>query len=254
MNRVARVGWYLLLGTFVFVPHLGRGATVSQLDVAGVAFAACEVDLRKDRLAMHWKSDTGAVYGSLRSLSDSLRERGKTLVCGSNGGIFDEAQKPLGLYIEHGMLMRRVNRRRSGHGNFYLQPNGVFVLYSDRGEIVTTEEYVAKPDDEKRSILFANQSGPILLRDGVVNPLFTPGSANLTTRNAVCMRAPQTVVLVAALDPISFHGFAVALKNSFQCRSALYLDGSVSNFYPATRAQFARPLGILLAVTIDAAR
>ena len=197
---------------------------------------------------MYWKSDTGQIYGSLRVLDASLRAQGKKIVCGSNGGIFDESRKPLGLYIEHGTLLRRPNLRHSGYGNFYLQPNGVFLLYGERAEIVTTAEYDAKPDAEKRLIEFANQSGPVLIRDGELNPLFIPGSTNTTTRNAVCVRGPASVTLVTALDPISFHGFALALRDRFDCQSALYLDGSLSTFYPSSRLALERPLGILFAV------
>jgi len=71
----------------------------------------------------------------------------------------------------------------------------------------------------------------------------------VTTRNAICVRSPANVTLVAALDPISFYGFAVALKNRFECQSALYLDGSLSTFYPSSRLTFERPLAILFAVT-----
>jgi uncharacterized protein YigE (DUF2233 family) len=245
----SRILLSLYLAALAVLPLAASGANLIQLQVGDVTFAGCEIDLRKDKLAMHWKSDTGRIYGSLRMLDASLRKQGKTVVCGSNGGIFDESQKPLGLYIENGTLLRRPNLRRSGYGNFYLQPNGVLVLYGERAEIVTTNEYEAKSDAEKRLIEFANQSGPILIHNGELNPLFIPGSTNTTTRNAVCVRGPASVMLVAALDPINFHGFALALKDRFECQSALYLDGSVSTFYPSSRLAVERPLAILFAVT-----
>ena len=231
------------------LPPATSAATVKSLRVGDVDFAVCEIDLRKDKLAMHWKSGTGQIYGSLRALDAALRDQGKSVVCGTNGGIFDESQKPLGLYIENGMLLRRANLRRSGYGNFYLQPNGMFVLYPGRAEIVTTDEYVAKPDAETRLVEFANQSGPILVRHGEINPLFIAGSTNATTRNAVCVRGPSDVVLVAARDPINFHDFATALKDRFECQSALYLDGTLSSFYPTRGLALERPLGVLFAVT-----
>lgn len=239
----------LCLGALLLLGWSARAAEVTQLQVGAVHFAACEIDLRTDRLAMHWKSDTGQIFGSLTALDAWLRDRGRRLVCGTNGGIFDEAQKPLGLYIENKTLLRRTNLRRSGYGNFYLQPNGMFLLYPGQAEIVTTDEYQAKPDAEKRLVEFANQSGPILVRNGEANPLFIPNSPNTTTRNAVCVRNPTGVVLVATLDPINFHEFARALKDRFGCQTALYLDGTLSAFYPPQRFAFERPLGVLFAVT-----
>jgi uncharacterized protein YigE (DUF2233 family) len=239
----------LYLAVLPMLPTEALPADVTELSVGEVNFAACEIDLRTDRLAMHWKSDTGQVYGSLRALDASLHKQGKRVICGTNGGIFDESQKPLGLYIENGTILRRSNLRRNAYGNFYLQPNGVFVLYAGRAEIVTTGEYETKSDAERRLIEFANQSGPILVRYGDPNPLFAPGSPNTTTRNAVCVRGPAQVALVAAQDPITFHDFARVLKDRFRCASALYLDGSLSTFFPSTRVVFERPLGVLFAVS-----
>lgn len=243
---------YLLcacLAAVLKLPIAAWAADVTESNVGDVIFAVCDIDLHKDRLAMHWRSDTGQVYGSLGALAAALRKQGKMLVCGTNGGIFDEAQRPLGLYIENGRLLRRPNLRRNAYGNFYLQPNGVFVLYAEHAEIVTTAEYQAKPDAEKHLVVFANQSGPILIRNGELNPLFTPGSTNTTTRNAVCVRSSTRIMLVTAQDPVSFHDFARVLKDRFGCQSALYLDGTISKFYPSRRFTFERPLGVLFAVT-----
>lgn len=243
---------YLLgvcLAVMLAQPIAAWTAEVTESNVGNVSFAVCDIDLHKDKLAMHWRSANGLVYGSLKALDASLRRQGKKLVCGTNGGIFDETQKPLGLYIENGTLLRRPNLRRNAYGNFYLQPNGVFVLYPDHAEIVTTDEYQAKPDAEKHLVVFANQSGPILIRNGELNPLFTPGSTNTTTRNAVCMRSPTRIMLVTAQDPVSFHDFARVLKDRFGCQSALYLDGTISTFYPSQRFEFEHALGVLFAVT-----
>ena len=248
-SRFSRLLPVVCLGVMPALPLAAEGANITQMRVGDVTFAACEIDLRKDRLAMHWKSDTGEIYGSLHVLDAFQRRHGREVVCGTNGGIFDKSQKPLGLYIENRTLLRRPNLRRSGYGNFYLQPNGVFVLYADRAEIVTTDEYQAMADTEKCRIEFADQSGPVLLRHGELNPLFIPDSTNTTTRNAVCVRGPASVALVATQDPISFHDFARALRDRFGCESALYLDGTLSTFYPSRHAAFERPLGVLFAVT-----
>jgi uncharacterized protein YigE (DUF2233 family) len=246
ITRYAQILTHICL---VGLPMAAFAADVTELNVGGVSLTACTMDLRKDRLAMHWKSDAGQVYGSLRALDVALHKQGKKIVCGTNGGIFDQSQRPLGLYIENGTLLRRLNLRRNAYGNFYLQPNGVFLLYPERAEIVTTEEYQAKPDEEKRLIAFANQSGPLLVRNGEPNPLFPADSANITTRNAVCVRSPTSVALVVTADPVTFYDFARVLAERFACQAALYLDGTLSTFYPARRAGLERALGVLFAVT-----
>ncbi|SIT51971.1 putative periplasmic protein [Paraburkholderia piptadeniae] len=249
LRGITRYAQNLLHLCIVVLPMAACAADVTELNVDGVNLAACAMDLRKDRLAMHWKSDAGQVYGSLQALDAALRKQGRKIVCGTNGGIFDRSQRPLGLYIENGTLLRRLNLRRNAYGNFYLQPNGVFLLYPGRAEIVTTEEYQAKSDAEKRLIAFANQSGPLLVRNGEPNPLFPADSTNITTRNAVCVRSPTSVVLVVTQVPVTFYDFARVLAERFACQTALYLDGSLSSFYPKRRAGLERALGVLFAVT-----
>ena len=240
---------YLRVAALSLLPVTASCAEVLELSASDVDFAVCQIDLRKDALAMYWKSPTGQVYGSLDMLDASLRKEGKKVICGTNGGIFDKKQKPLGLYIEHGAQMHPLNLRRQAYGNFYLQPNGVFVVYRGRAEVVTTDVYLEKPDAEKRLIAFANQSGPILLQDGQLNPLFSRSSTNTTLRNAVCVRSPVSVLLVTARNPITFYDFAHVLKDRFACQSALYLDGTLSTFFPSRRTAYEQPLGVLIAVT-----
>jgi len=42
-----------------------------------------------------------------------------------NAGMYEADQSPLGLFIVDGRVARPLNLR-SGSGNFYLKPNGVF--------------------------------------------------------------------------------------------------------------------------------
>ena len=48
---------------------------------------------------------------------------------------------PLGLFIQNGKTLSPLNTR-SGSGNFYLKPNGVFYITTDNNSVVLVEEYI----------------------------------------------------------------------------------------------------------------
>ena len=62
--------------------------------------------------------------GSLRSLLAGIDGDGRVQMA-MNGGIYDKAYAPLGLYIEDGKRLTPVNRSAGG-GNFFIRPGGVF--------------------------------------------------------------------------------------------------------------------------------
>lgn len=199
----------------------------------GFTLAVCRIDLRYDQLRTFWRNPQGQPYASLPSLAAQLRPQGQELVCAVNAGIYEASLRPLGLYIEQGKEWRAANRRQSGYGNFYMQPNGVFLLQAGRAEILSTQAWLKRSDMQRAAVQYATQSGPLLLVNGKVNPQFDPASRNKTVRNAVCVHDAQTVSLVTTGSPVSFHQFASLLQQRLGCQSALYLDGAISTFYPA---------------------
>jgi uncharacterized protein YigE (DUF2233 family) len=107
-----------------------------------------------------------------------------------------------------------------------LQPNGVFYLTTGRrAGICATGEFRGK-----EGVAYATQSGPLLLVSGQINPLFTPGSANVVVRNGVGLRPDGRVVFAMSRGPVNFYDFAAFFK-SRGCYEALYLDGFVSRLY-----------------------
>ncbi len=106
------------------------------LPPAAVASAACtltdptltlqsyRVDAQKERIAMYWQDRHGKARGSLRSLLAGIDGDGRVQMA-MNGGIYDKAYAPLGLYIEDGKRLTPVNRSAGG-GNFFIRPGGVF--------------------------------------------------------------------------------------------------------------------------------
>ena len=170
------------------------------------------------------------------------------MVCATNAGIYDKQLQPLGLYVEGGNQLRRLNTRKNAYGNFYLQPNGVFVLSERQAYIVETSDYEAELGLWNGVTRYATQSGPLMIVDGKINPRFDPESANTVVRNAVCLDAAGIVTLAIARNPISFYDFASFLRDELKCSDALYLDGSISRMYPTLEANMGPAFGAMIAV------
>jgi len=185
------------------------------------------VDLQKQNLRMFSKNDAGEHYGTFEALKMSMEAEGGVLTFATNGGIFQEDLTPLGLYIEDGETIKSVNLVKEAFGNFYMQPNGVLYLQDKAGGIIPTDDI-----DSIEDIQFATQSGPMLLVNGEINPLFNPESKNRTTRNGVCFPEPTSAIFIIASYPITFYKFASAFLEQ-GCANALYLDGAISTMYSA---------------------
>src|ERR1700692_4202755 len=122
--------------------------------------STCKIDLRRDVIRMFWKDDNKVVLGRFSRLQALLRARGEDIVCATNAGIYEEDHRPLGLYIENGVTRRRLNLRKNAYGNFYLQPNGIFLIRDRQAQIVDTDRFAAEQDALLPGVLFATQSGP----------------------------------------------------------------------------------------------
>jgi uncharacterized protein YigE (DUF2233 family) len=119
-----------------------------------------------------------------------------------------------------------------------LQPNGVFLLSDHEATILSTDEVAADPETHLMSVRYATQSGPILLRGGQINSLFTQGSENRVVRSAACVITASDIALVRSHSATNFYDFARQLRDKVGCRDALYLDGSVSQLYPYDSGKF----------------
>lgn len=205
------------------------------------AFTASPADI-----ILHWKDPNGRILGNIGALQEAERAQGRTLLFAMNGGMYTQEQAPLGLFIQEGRQLAPLITRTSGHGNFYLQPNGVFGTTMDgRAFIRTTAAFQGT-----QKVRFATQSGPMLLVDGAINPAFRKGSANLNIRNGVGLRGDGTVVFGISRVPVDFHDFA-AWFQAQGCTQALYLDGAISKAYIPGQdlRQLDGVLGVLIGVS-----
>ena len=205
----------LILGVFT------SGKSVKNND----QFVDYRVDLKKQNLKFYWKDDNNQPFKSLQSLKNWLDKNGQKLIFAMNAGMYKTDNSPLGLFIEASKIVTPLNTR-SGKGNFYLKPNGVFYITTDNiANICTTEKFKANS-----KIKYATQSGPMLISNGQIHSAFKKGSVNLNIRNGVGVLPDGTVMFAMSKMVISFYDFAVYFKKA-GCKNALYLDGSISRTY-----------------------
>lgn len=213
--------WVLIAALLI----LSTGVSLAQNNKDSTRVISHVVDLQKQDLQLYWKDDKGSILGSIGRLRQYLNGKQRTLVFAMNGGMYKEDQAPLGLFIQQGRLITKLNIS-SGYGNFYLKPNGVFYITTDKKAVVCrTQDF--KYD---KKISFATQSGPMLVINGAIHPEFKDGSANVNIRNGVGVLPGNKLLFAMTKMPMNFYDFADFFKQQ-GCLNALYLDGFVSRTY-----------------------
>src|SRR5690606_21216807 len=124
----------------------------------------------------------------------------------TNAGIYEPGFIPTGLHVEDGETLVPLNTD-DGRGNFFLKPNGVFVVGEDGAAVVSTEDYAAGRVPVER-VRYATQSGPLLVRDGALHPAFGPRSTSCRTRTGVGVTEDGQVVLAVSNGAVNLYDFA----------------------------------------------
>lgn len=208
-------------------------------------FVVYKVDLKKQDLKLYWKNEAAQNFGSILNLKNWTEKKNLTLKFAMNAGMYKKDNSPQGLYIEKKKVLSPLDTTKS-EGNFYLKPNGVFYLTTNKtAEICTTEKF-----QNTGKIEYATQSGPMLVIDGKIHPDFKEGSVNLNIRNGVGILPNGKIVFVLSKKEINFYDFANYFK-SLGCKNALYLDGFVSRAYIPSEnwIQTDGNFGVIFAVT-----
>ena len=173
-----------------------------------------------------WKDAKGGQLETFPQATAYLTAIGATPDTIMNGGIYEPGGIPSGLLIQDSRELHPLNLR-DGKGNFFLKPNGIFLISDKGAAVIDSTEY--PPAGAK--ITQAVQSGPRLLRNGKVHPQFRADSTNRLHRNGIGVTKDGTVVL--AMTDIrspkypNLHEFA-SLFASLGCADALFLDGDIS--------------------------
>lgn len=203
------------------------------------------VNPKTQELKFYWKDDKGQLFRSIQNLKTYLEKKDQTLIFAMNAGMYKKDNSPQGLYIENAVIKAQLDTTK-GAGNFYLKPNGVFYISENN------ESYICKTQEFKNinNAKYATQSGPMLVVDGQINPLFTNGSKNLNIRNGVGVLPDNTIVFAMSKTEINFYDFATYFKE-LGCKNALYLDGFVSRTYLPEKSwtQTDGNFGVIIGVT-----
>jgi uncharacterized protein YigE (DUF2233 family) len=224
ISRYTHLG--VLFGLLCMASTSASAVECSEIHFRDTRSTACTVEIRRDRLRLFLYDESGKPFTSFRRLTQSLAAHNEQLAFAMNAGMYREDYSPVGLLVMDGHQVHRLNLA-SGFGNFYLKPNGVFVLSPSGASIVESSEYRSLPEPA----VWATQSGPLLLHGGEINRTFNPQGTSRLIRNGVGIMKTDEVVFVISEDPIGFYDFALLFREQFKCTEALYLDGNVSSLY-----------------------
>lgn len=210
-------------------------------------YTVVTVDPAREHLQLFLNDEQGHPFKRLELVAAAVGKRGQRLAFAMNAGMYHPDYSPVGLFVADGVEQSPLNRA-PGKGNFFLRPNGVFLVTDAGAQVVESAAYPAFANKAR----IATQSGPMLLSHGQINPLFDPDSHSVHVRNGVCARDGKAVFVISE-ERVNFYDFARYIRDSLKCRDALYLDGSISSLYsPALgRNDYRADLGPIIGVVAD---
>ncbi|MDR2207837.1 MAG: phosphodiester glycosidase family protein [Azoarcus sp.] len=188
-------------------------------------FTTIRVDIRTERLELFLRDDAGHTFKRFDRLKTWLAGRNEQLRFAMNAGMFEPDFSPVGLLVQDGQQVSPLNLS-DGAGNFFLKPNGVFFISQSGPRIVESTEYPALA----QGVRLATQSGPLLVRNGILHPGIKASSTSRLLRNGVGISG-NTIMFVISEQPVNFHEIATYFRDELHCQDALYLDGVVSSIY-----------------------
>lgn len=218
----------------------------STVEFAGKRFTVCGVNVRKERLQLFLRNDTGQPFKRFDRLASSLESRGQKLTFAMNAGMYHRDFSAVGLFVSGGQESAPLNTA-SGEGNFFLKPNGVFAVTETGARVIESSEY---PQLRERVIL-ATQSGPLLVRGGKLHPAFKANSESRLLRNGVGVPSPDIALFVISEAPVNFYEFATLFRDKLHCQDALFLDGTICSLHASElkRSDSRMDLGPIIAIT-----
>lgn len=186
---------------------------------------------RSEPLEIYLQDERGQAFASFDALSQWLAARGQRLRWAMNAGMYHRDMSPVGWLVSgaHGRVetLAPLNND-AGPGNFFLLPNGVFVLSKGGTAAVLP---TADAPGWREPVVLATQSGPLLVHRGQLHPALLPASTSRLIRNGVGVTAGGDVRFVISDEPVNFHEFARLFRDGLKCPDALYLDGNISSLY-----------------------
>jgi len=223
----AAVGWCGLMAMAVTRAGDPTPPGLSTVTFRGEGYLVKTVDPRQDDLRLYWKDDEGKPLRDFVALDKFVSSKGEKLVFAANAGMFEVGSKPVGLLVQNGAEQSPLNLNE-GTGNFYLKPNGVFLI-NEKHEamVIESSTYAAL----LTPVTWATQSGPLLVFGGNIHPDFMEDSKSKKWRSGVGVRKDGMVVFALSKNEVTFYNFASLFLDKLKCPNALFLDGDISAFY-----------------------
>ena len=220
----AVIGLVLALLATPLVAHAAQSCARASFEGAG--FTVCRYHGATDQIRLALKGPSG-VLGGFSALKAALGADAPRVLFAMNAGMYEPSRAPVGLLIQSGQLESPL-QTADGTGNFYLKPNGVFWVAVDGAVHIDEASAFAAAKVQPQ---WATQSGPLLVKGGVLHPLIAADGPSLAIRNGVGVRSPSEAVFVISDQPVSFSRLARFLRDSLGCPDALYFDGVVSSLW-----------------------
>ncbi len=211
----------------------------------GQGFLVRAVDPQKEDLRLFLNDDQGNLLRDFGALDKYTASKGERLVFAANAGMFEPTNKPVGLLVQEGNETSPLNLN-DGTGNFYMKPNGVFLINEKHeARVIESSEYSALLSPA----IWATQSGPMLVHGGDIHPDFIEDSKNLKIRSGVGVRKDGMIEFALSRTPVNLYDFAAFFLTRLKCSNALYLDGDISAFYmPDKKDAYPHAFGPMIGV------
>ena len=145
-----------------------------------------------------------------------------------NAGISDQACQAMGYYVVQGQAVKPANTQQ-GNGNFYLKPNGAFLVTGNDVAVVESSALAAQT-----GVVYGIQSGPLLVDNKAINPAFSAASTNRHIRCGVVISTlgvDRYVNFVISNEPVSFAELATFFQEKLKCATALCLESAGCDMY-----------------------
>jgi uncharacterized protein YigE (DUF2233 family) len=204
----------------------------SPFEFQDIRATVCRVDTRAQQLRMFHLDEKNRPLKYFSAVNRYLQASHEQLVFAMNAGMYHGDFSPVGLLVIDGREMRPINLE-SAEGNFFLKPNGVFLISDWGARVIESSTYPLL--NEK--ILLATQSGPLLVLDGALHPAFRKDSTSRYIRNGVGVLSRHEVVFAISEQPVTFYEFAQLFRNGLGCKDALFLDATVSSLFAKNLAR-----------------
>lgn len=223
------------------------------LEFSGSNFDAYVTSTKVNNINFYLNDGKNKQYKTIYALKKDLTAQSKKLIFATNGGMFNELVKPNGLYVENSKTIVDINLSKE-EGNFYMDfgdeknSNGIFIIdKNNKAYVCKASEY----SKYEKDVLYATQSGPILLFNKQINPQFTEGSKNIKLRSGVGIISETKVVFIISKEPVNFYDFAKLFKDYFGCSNAMFLDGQISEMYlpEIKREDLGGPFGVIIGIS-----